>query len=74
MDDPILTTLVARRRELGLSKHAVYTAIGMSRGSHWQREHDLRWRPIEQLEKWAGALGYRLVLIEKQEEEPTYWS
>jgi len=73
MEHPIIATLRARRRELGISRSAVQIRSGMARGTFDRRENDCRCAAIEQLDKWAAVLGYRLTLV-KDEQEPIYWS
>lgn len=72
-DHPIIAALRDRRKHLGWSKAKVHRGIGMSRSTFDKREDAGRFGAIEQLERWAGFLGYKLTLT-KVDSEPIYWS
>lgn len=72
-EHPLIVTLRNRRRELGLSKSRVQLAVGMSRGTFDSREDSGRFGALEQFERWAGFLGFRVVLAPK-ENETILWS
>jgi transcriptional regulator with XRE-family HTH domain len=74
MDHHIVAALRDRRKKLGLSKRAVQQGAGLVKATFYRRETDGRFAAIEQLERWAGFLGYRVVLVEVDKDEPIYWS
>ena len=71
---PILAKLRARRRELGMSKREVHTKARMNRSTFDRREDSLRCPILEQLDRWAATLGYKLTIVKIEDNEMTYWS
>lgn len=73
MDHPLIAILRQRRKELGWSKSKVQLAVGMSRSTFDNRENSGRFGALEQFDRWAALLGYKLTLT-KIEAEPIYYS
>lgn len=71
-EHPIIIALYKRREDLCLSRDKVCANIGMSRGALHKRETSGRFGALEQLDRWAALLGYKLVLAPKDDE--TTWS
>ncbi|MFI7644144.1 helix-turn-helix domain-containing protein [Nonomuraea sp. NPDC049400] len=59
----LVSGLITRRRELGLTQKEVGRRINVSQGTVAQWESGRNLPPVDRLESYAGAVGMRLVLV-----------